>query len=253
MASREERSVLRTLSAQAGKALEILCASEQDELAITPALGRALAANPIHFVVFACLGTKTGTEEIVLDFNATIFMKKFRKQAKRLMGLFAAESTPTKLTIILPDLEPVRTWGWSPCQQEEVTAACELMADAAETTLPREWRVLPWSVVEDRYDCPDHRNALLTWAEHSAPELILRDEREFFKRFPHLHPDIRVYGTPNELARKQIAAYAYEGCVLERLYPDVVLLQTDTPVARKDAMFNLRRDEPLAIAHPFRQ
>ncbi len=249
--SREERKILQGLSERASQTLEILQAHEQEKIDINPALAAALEGMSLTFVVFACLGTVRGKEELRLDLSETIFFKKFRRQAERLLKSFSGEGIHTKLIVILPDLEPRRTWGWQ-VPQEEITGLCELMVEDAASTLPQHWRVRLWSDIEMEAQAGADYDTALRWAMKSAPELILRPETQFFRDFGRLHPDIIVADEPEtRVARKQIAAYAHEGRVLERLYPNAILLQTDTPVGRKDAMFNLLRREPLAIAHPF--
>lgn len=249
--SREERKLLRGLSARASQTLAILQANEQEGITVNTSLATGLACAPITFVVFACLGTIARKEELCLSLSETIFFKKFRRQAKILLQTLQTAGIPSKLLVILPDLEPRRTWGWQ-IPQDELSGFCRLMIDDSITSLPEGWTVHLWSDIEagvEEAKCS--YDEAIRWSLASAPELILHGEREFFQRFAELHPDIVVWSPPDLLARKQIAAYAHEGRVLETRYPNAILLQADTPISRKDAMFNLLRREPLAIAHPF--
>lgn len=238
------------MSGKATEALEILANNEQAELVVSSVLGSALEAKPLTFIVFACLGTERGKEELRLDLYETIFLKRFRRQAEKLFHELETAKIPATLLIILPDLEPRRTWGWQ-VPQEELSGLCRLMIEDAVSRLPQGWDAVLWSDLETRAAAGEGYIQALQWAEVSAPPLLLRDEKLFFRELGKRHPDLLTQGSPEVLARRQIAAYAHEGRVLEQLFPRGILLQTDTPVQRKDAMFMPLRREPLVIAHPF--
>src|SRR3989338_5016789 len=147
MNSREERAALRSLSPRAQQALDILRTHEQDEIEITRNLAAALETTPLTFVVFACLGTIRGKEELRLDLSETIFFRKFRRQAENLIRAMNTAKIPANLLVILPDLEPRRTWGWQ-APQEELSGLCSLLIEDAAEHLPQEWSVRRWSDIE---------------------------------------------------------------------------------------------------------
>lgn len=250
MSNKEERSIRAALSQRARTALETLKGFEQDEIRLVPLLGNALEATPLIFVIFACLGTRKGVEELKFDLFETIFFKRFRREAEKLFRAFADNSIEATLQIILPDMEPRRTWGWD-TQQEELTGYCRMMAEDAITKFPKGWSTLVWSDFERQVEAEASYDEALAWAKTSAHPLIVREERQFFRELSERHPDILTRGHPETMALRQVAAYAHEGRMLERLFPDAILLQTDTPVARKDTMFQPLRKQSLPIAHPF--
>ena len=241
---------MNRLTKSALKKLEILLCFEHGDFHPTSTVAAALEATTLTFIVFACLGTKQGKEELRLDLNETIFMKRFRRRAEKLFQEFAAANLPATLTIILPDLEPRRTWGWN-VPQEELSGLCQLMIDDATPQLPQGWSAVLWSELEERAEAASEYAQALEWGRTSAPPLLVRGEQLFFRELSERHPDILIKGDPETLARRQIAAYAHEGRVLEKLFPTGILLQTDTPIERKDAMFMQLRSDLLAIAHPF--
>lgn len=250
MSSKEERRMLAALSQRARMALEILNGFEQDEFRPVPLLGNVLEAIPLTFVVFACLGTRKGVEELKLDLFETLFLKRFRREAEKLLQAFAESGIETTLQIILPDMEPRRTWGWD-ASQEELTGYCRMMAEDAISKLPKGWSALIWSDLERQAEAGAGYDEAYAWAQASAHPLLVREERQFFRELGERHPDILTRGHPEMMALRQIAAYAHEGRTLERLFPNAILLQTDTPVERKDAMFQSLRKQALPIAHPF--
>ena len=248
--SRGARRILQQLSPRATRALEILQGREQAKIDINASFAAALEIEPLTFLVFACLGTVQGKEELVLDLSVTIFMKKFRRQAEQLLQALVQAEIPAQLLILLPDLEPRRTWGWQ-VPQGDLSGLCHMMIEDAASSLPDGWTVRLWSGIEAGVSMSTDYDEALRWAMASAPPLILRDEIRFFQELGTRHPNILTQGRPNELARRQIAAYAHEGRLLELHYPKTILLQADTPVERKDVMFNQLRRQPLAIVHPF--
>lgn len=248
MSTKEERRATAAFCPRARKVLEVLNRFEQDEIRLVPFLGTALEAIPLTFVVFACLGTRKGVEELKLDLFETIFLKRFRREAEKLFRVFADDRIEATLQIILPDREPRRTWGWG-VPQEELTAYCRMMAEDAASKLLKAWSVLLWSDLEQ--ESAASYDAALAWAQTSAHPLIVREERQFFRELGERHPDILMRGDPEAMALRQIAAYAHEGRTLETVFPNAFLLQTDTPVGRKDGMFQLLRKQALPIAHPF--
>jgi len=250
LTKREQRRVLATLNERERIILETLNEFEKEEIEPVPLLSHALRTTPVEFMVFACLGTKKGAEELKLDLYETIFLKHFRRIAEKLFRALAGRGVEATLRIILPDLERRRTWGWQ-VPQEDLTGFCQMMVEDATAQLPKGWRASTWSDLERQTPMGTEYDRVCDWAESSAHPLILKDERLFFQELERRHPEILTRRDAETMARRQIAAYAHEGRVLEQIFPNAILLQTDTPVKRKDLMFQTLRKQSLPIAHPF--
>ncbi len=241
----------REVAEQAEKALAILKEYEKGEINFTPDFRNALGAETIQFVTFVCLGSVPHKEQLRSDLAKTKFFSSYLKTAKDLFEKFKAQGLKTRFTLFLPDVEPVRTWGWQ-VNQEEITTACQRMVTKFSPRLPENWNLKLWSEVE--FSQEPGRGSYgesLNWVRQNAPEDILNPETEFLRDFGVQFPEILLRGTPESVAKKQLAAYADEGRVLQQYFPQAILLQADTPVNRKDAMFMLLRSRALPIAHPF--
>lgn len=252
MSNAELRTTLRKMSDRARIALEVLQRYEQASIELTVDFIRALELQPITFLVFACLGTKRGMEEIKLDLFETVFFKlrRFHQRTKELINELAAAGISVELLVIVPDLEPIRTWGWE-VTPEEMSGLCEMMIEEGRSKLPRGWNARSWSALERQANAVDDYAKMVAWAEHEAPPLIVREETAFFREIGRRYPDIVTKRHPSDLARRQIAAYAHEGRVLEQLFPQGILLMNAIHSGREDKMYALRRTTQPLIAHPF--
>ena len=243
--SREERKLRASLDEREQGLLKIIEEYEQGELVLTDELASALKTSPLTLIAFACLGSKRGCEEIVEDINRTILFYRFHKRLQKLFEVLKKTDPQTTLHIILPDFEPRRTWGWKK-EQDEITFSCLVIRD--EITLPLDWKIHLWSELEA--DELEFSQSLDQVTKFTRPQ-ILDEETHFFRELAAKHPDILTNGQPREIAKRQLAAYANEGRVLERVYPNGILLQADVPTERRDTMFAPLRKNPLAIIHPF--
>lgn len=245
---RELREAHRGLSEQARRIAAILERYEQHGFFDPVGLCGVLDRGMVSFVAFSCLGTCRKKQELLLDLDATYFFRSSRiaPVAVELCRALEDAGVTVSVDVFLPDLEPRQTWGWS-VEQEEITVACELMRDSAVGRIPQNWRIRLWSEVEA--DCRESEPFTLwvTWAEHTQP-LLVHHEAEHLREFP----DIEFAEGVRAAAVHQVAAYAREGWVLERVYPGVILLQSEAPYERKDRLYQPRRGTPLPIVHPFR-
>ena len=204
----------------------------------------ALAAPVIELVVFSCLDSIKGKEELRLDLSETYFFRS--RKFKELVNLAALmhQIKPVLVTAILPDLEPSRTWGWS-TPIDELTLTCQLMIEDHESQLPDNWRIMCWSELETD---PNAYTEALTWVNRPDQRINVHQEATYLRRFP----DILFAGGVEEAARCQIAAYAHEGKTLEHLLPNAILVQSENPPERKDRIYQPLRRQLLPIIHPFK-
>ncbi|MBS3914360.1 MAG: hypothetical protein KG003_07670 [Bacteroidetes bacterium] len=213
----------------------------------------AVENHRLNLVNFSCLATVRGKQELVLDFFQTLFFATGSK-AKRVIKLaqeIESLDLPVKVTTILVDTEPLRTWGWK-VSQEEMTTACELMIEEARESglLPENWDSTLWSELENLYSGDQTFVKCLEWANCAGKQTIAIQEQA-----KHLAGFLN-YEFPlgfKETGTRQVAAYALEGAILEELFPDALLLQSEWPWAEKDKLYQWFRKKPLQIVHPFQK
>ncbi|MCB9798751.1 hypothetical protein H6758_03420 [Candidatus Nomurabacteria bacterium] len=239
----QDRKAVRSLSETGRELLGILESYEKIGFVNVAGLCAALDLPKITLVTFSCLASIRGKQELQLDLLKTFFFRsrKFAAGQKLLADLNAI--TPTRLIVILPDLEPKRTWGWD-IEEDELTCACELMIDDAREKLPDGFDVVCWSHLET--DPREYQRALL-WALEPTQRILVHQEAEHLREYP----DILFPDGVDVSARKQVAAYAHEGRQLEKLHPHAILVQSEFPPERKDKMYQPLRNRPLPIIHPF--
>ena len=243
--ARAIRKARRALSTHAEQVVRVLEQFETMEFVDPIQLFQLASNNTLSFIAFSCLATKRGSEQIILELSKTFFFRssRFLKQWCTLCEALNELGVSTNLTVFLPDLEPRRTWGWQ-LGQDEITLACELMAEEAEGFRNQGVVVKPWSQVEEF-----NQVGFLQAQEligDKAP-LLVHQEAELLRSFP----EIQLFGTYEEAATRQVASYAHEGRVLEEQLSSVILLQSERPPERKDRMYQRLRKVPLPIVHPF--
>ena len=133
--------------------------------------------------------------------------------------------------------------------QEDVTGYCQMMAEDGSSQIPSSWSVILWSELERQLP-QTYAQSLVHMREHVHP-LLLRDEVDHIRNFSKNFPEITTRGSAEEVAIRQIAAYAFEGMGIEQLFPGAILLQSEFPARRKDKMYAPLRSTSLPIAHPF--
>jgi hypothetical protein len=242
-----ERKAVKGLSERAHAAWEILTEREKSGyggFGAIPELCRNLEADPITFIVFSCLASVRGAEKLILNLSLTMFFRLFRRQTEPFLQTFLAKGLPVQLVVVLPDTEPRETWGWK-VPQEELTKSCRQMVD--NHLLPC-CKVLLWSDLVTQSN--DTFEQALVWAEKSASPLIIKQEIDYMKT-SSAYRDIFLGKDLRQTAIRQAAAYALQGKVLEQLYPQAILLQSELPTTTKDKMYNPLRTNPLPVLHPF--
>ncbi|MEK7628916.1 MAG: hypothetical protein AAB394_00130 [Patescibacteria group bacterium] len=246
MPSCVDRHAIKGMSSQAKSAFTILKDWETAEFMVVPKLCEFLEEQPIQFVTFSCLGTKKGKEELKLSLEETFFFRYQRNViAREIIDLMVSSGIETEITVILPDTEPIRTWGWG-LSQEELSGYCHVMIEDNLAKLPQGWKVVLWSEIEAKVGGFTYEDSLM-WAKKSAHPLVVKEEALHLLGFPN----ILTKGKAEDVALRQVAAYAFEGYVLEQCLPNAILLQSEFPVKRKDGMYQPLRTKKLPVVHPF--
>lgn len=244
----EERRLRKSLTGPAARVLELLDAAEQEGYyAPTQLLAALHAGAPLRFIAFSCLGTIRGKEELRLDLFETYFLRsrKFGEMQRLLDRI--REHIDASMTVILPDCEPTRTWGWQ-CNPHDSTVACELMIEDGRSQLPEYWEAVTWSSIEARSNGHITHASAVQWAMQVAQQVYVHQEDLHLRAFP----DIEFAGGTRAAAERQVAAYAFEGAVLEQVHPAAIYVQSESPAARKDRMYQPMRKNMLPIIHPFK-
>jgi hypothetical protein len=247
-ASREIRQAKRGLTDQGRATIDLLSTWEQHEFVDPVTLYKLADQAPLHFIAFSCLGTYRGKQELRPSLDETYFFRssKVAPRAIELVRALEAAGVTVSVHAFLQDREPCRTWGWQ-VAQGDITAACELMREGGQSALPSNWHITLWSEVETMCGGEVPHASWTEWARKTHP-LMIHQVTEHLRGFP----EIEFVGGVKVAAARQVAAYALEGCLLEKMYPDAILLQSETPYERKARMYQLRRKQPLPIIHPFK-
>lgn len=246
MSKKADRQAIKGLSIPAQQALSVFEQFETLEFVAVPELCLALEQTPIQLFAFSCLGTCRGKEELKLDIRETLLFKKFGKKLDSFLSACTQADVAVDLSVILPDTEPVETWGWNR-PQGAITEDCRLMAECAEG-LPSGCKISLWSDLLGQTGL-DYTTAY-EWVKQSGPELLIAGEAEHISR-SKAFADIQLNIKPRQVAERQVAAYALQGQVLEQLFPHAIFLQPETPADRKDKMYNPLRQRMLSVIHPF--
>ncbi len=222
-------------------------------------VGESLDEGVLTLVIFSCLATKRGKEELVTDFFKTLFfdggskgISNAAKKAIRIVQEIEALQVEVNVLPILVDTEPRRTWGWN-IPQDDLTLECEIMCEQASNSelLPGNWKPIVWSELESRYVGTGTFEKLLEWAKGDGRHSICVREQT-----RHLSGFADRYSFPlglEETALRQVAGYAFEGIVLQDVLPNAILLQSEFPAKEKDPLYQWLRakDKLLPIIHPF--
>lgn len=250
--------------AQPQAVLDVLFKYEQDTSLVNrkllyKAVNTAVESGTLTCVLFSCLATVRGKEELVMDFFKTLFfdggskeISNATKRAVRLVQDIQSLGLNVNVIPILVDMEPQRTWGWQ-SSQDDLTLTCELMIEQARESglLPKNWTPVLWSELESRYKGVWTFDQCLNQAKGTGKQILYVHEQE-----EHLTGFSDRYHFPlglKETAVRQVGAYAFEGVVLEEIFPYALLLQSEWPWADKDPLYQWLRNKrkPLQIVHPF--
>ncbi|MFH1631462.1 MAG: hypothetical protein ABIA47_00340 [bacterium] len=205
---------------------------------------KRIQCRPIQLLGFSCLATYSGREELIPEINQTYFFRnsKYVNRIERLRADLLRTGIDLEVEIILPDTEPIRTWGWG-TDQEELTYYCECMRD--DFQLSDGWKVTIWSEIEAQLEKPIDFSTWVVWA--GSKPLLISQVVAHLRQFKSIKFPKGVEWS----ALRQVAAYAMEGFVLEQLRSESILAQSEKPYDRKDRMYQLCRNTPLPIIHPF--
>ena len=249
---------------QPQRVLDVLLKYEQntalvDKKLLYQTVTMAVENQSLTLVLFSCLATVRSKEELVMDFFKTLFfdggskeVSNTAKRAVRLVQEIEGLGLSVNVVPILVDTEPQRTWGWQ-TPQDEITLGCELMLEQARESglLPANWSPALWSELEARYSDDQTFSKCLDWARGAGKHaLCVRQQAKHLAGFSdRYHFPLGL----DETALRQVGAYAFEGVVLEKIFPHALLLQSEWPWAEKDALYQWLRDKkkPLQIIHPF--
>ncbi|MFH1405142.1 MAG: hypothetical protein ABIH21_03535 [Patescibacteria group bacterium] len=245
---RTYRKAVRLLTKRGQAVLKIFQTYEQFGFVSPAKVIHLCNDDSLTFIAFSCLGTYTGKEELRLDLEQTYFFRSSRIApiAQQMCHQLEVLGLQVHVRIFLPDLEPRRTWGWHTAQTE-ITTACELMRECGLSLLPPNWSLQLWSEVEAMFPTLPDFEAQIQWAEKTQP-LLVHQVIECLKCFPNI---LFQHGI-RHAAIRQVAGYAREGAVLESLFPNAILLQSETHHEHKDLSYQPLRTTPLPIIHPFK-
>ncbi len=124
------------------------------------------------------------------------------------------------------------------------------MAEAAASELPASWQVILWSeLLAKSRPGLSYENAA-DWARISAPRLLIDAEARHIQ-ISGAFADIQLRAEAQEIALRQVAAYAHQGAILEQAIPYGILVQCETPPDQKAKLYQPLRQQPLPIIHPF--
>ena len=249
---------------QPQEVLNVLFKYEQDTSLLDKKLlyqtvSMAVESQTLTLLVFSCLATEQSKEELVMDFFKTLFfdgglkdISNTAKRAIRLVREIEDLGLEVKVIPILVDTEPKRTWGWQ-ASQHELTLTCELMIEEARESefLPKNWEPVLWSSLEACYSGGQTFEECLKWAKGAGKHsMCVREQAKHLAGFSdRYHFPLGL----EETAVRQVGAYAFEGVVLEEIFPNALLLQSEFPWSEKDALYQWLRNKkkPLQIVHPF--
>lgn len=189
-----------------------------------------------NLIAFSCLSGEGKKEAIDISLGSLFTLSNIRKMIAKLEG--------KPLFVILDDCEPVRVWQWIK-SQTEVTEWCRLIIDDKKGEIPTGWEVILWSDIELRASVTFDQ----VLDDISLPQHALA--RHHLEKYMREFPNKKLIGKVGEAARRRLAQYALQGVVLEQLYPNATLLQTEKPAKVKDPLYQPLRQKPLPIIHPF--
>ena len=191
----------------------------------------------MDFVAFSCL---SGSQNEMEENLGALFTPK---KVKALQDFVSEE-----LVVIVDDIEPARIWLWE-TPQEEITEWLRLVKETR--VLPEGWKVELWSDLE-KMSRVNYGEILKKFRE---PRNALHVHKFFLhmKKFPNKKANFNSGNALREAALRRSAHYALQGVVLEELFPSATLLQTETPWAVKDPLYQPLRTRKIPIIHPFEE
>ena len=242
--SRKARHAIKSLSPRAHARLEIVEAVEQGEIENVSGLCSALEAGPVFFA-YACLAGDGRTEKLQESLGFLSSERKTKK-VRDLIIEMRKTGCHSPLIVVIDDFEPCRAWQWEK-PQNEVTEWCRLLT----ATLPG----AAFAGCDVQFFlCSDLESGFVPRYEDVYPEVagsqyevLVHQNLRHIRRYPNK----KRIGNERESTVRKVAQYAVQGLVLERIFPNGVLIQTETPWSVKDPLYDSLRQNPLPIVHLF--
>ncbi|HEY4522459.1 MAG TPA: hypothetical protein VJH91_02380 [Candidatus Paceibacterota bacterium] len=241
---KSERQAIKRLAPDDLRRFEILEKCELGEIVAVAELCRALRAGPT-LLAYACLAGD-GVARMLEESLGFLSSDRKTRRVQQVLTDLRDLGCATRLVVIVDDFEPCRAWQWD-VPQEQITEWCRLLVDAT----PRE--VFAGSDVEFVL-CSELEQGFEPRYEEIYPkicdpkfEILVHKNLQHIRRFPNK----KRVGDGRESTVRKVAQYAIQGLVLEHKFPHGILLQTETPWAVKDPLYDSLRQRPLPIAHLF--
>lgn len=251
--SKQDRRIIRGLSPKCSKLFGIFERFEQAEFieisGLSPRFDPIQSTMSLSLLAFSCLSGDGKTQQI--DENlGTLFKDRKKKRIQPLLEALRKEGFEPRFLAILDDCEPERVWGWD-VSQEDVATSCKVLIEEARSRMeiPSDWTVKLWSEIEKENNAELHH---LELGGSLVRELILHGIpfhhlKEHMRKFPNK----KLVGKVEDAASRRMIHYASQGAVLEKVFFNAILLQTETPWWVKDPLYNAVRLFRLPITHPF--
>ncbi|TSC62773.1 MAG: hypothetical protein Athens041674_408 [Parcubacteria group bacterium Athens0416_74] len=241
---RHARHAIKHLSPIAAKHFAVLEAREKGELVAVPQMCRALTDRPT-LLAFACLSGDGSTRTLDENLGFLSSRKKCKVVEDTLSALRDAECAAS-LTIIVDDFEPTRAWQWD-VPQEQITDWCKLLVDAVYGDIFERLGARALFCSELERDFEPTYESVYERVRDSKYELLVHANLQHIRKFPNK----KRVGDGRESTIRKVAQYAVQGLVLEKMFPNGILLQSETPWAVKDPLYDSLRLSPLPIVHLF--
>ena len=237
-----DKQAVSGLSVNAKAVFGVLASYEQGDFVALPELCRALNQGG-QFIAFSCLSGSGSDQKLGLDMGG-LFLGRIRKVVTNLILELKSLGYQNGLKVILDDCEPRRVWQWS-IPQEEVSLWYQMVIEDSRDQIPDGWQVVLWSEIERPTGvCYEQ---ILEGLNDQNNDLLIHQQLEYMKKFPNK----KLLGNIREAVLRRIGEYSLQGQVLEKVHPEAVLVQTETPWRVKDPLFSPLRQRALPIIHPY--
>ena len=239
---KKDRQAIGSLSVSARRMFDVLEKNEQGEFLAAEELCSALNVG-CQFVSFSCL-LGVGSEQRLGTDLGGLFLGRIKKTFVSLIEELKVLGYQNGLKVILDDYEPHRVWQWS-ITQEEVTLWYQMVIEENKDQIPEGWQIQLWSEIENKSGvCYEQMLEMVGGQDYA---LLVHQQLEHMKKFPNK----KLLGNVRDAVLRRIAEYSLQGKVLEELFPNAILMQTETPWRVKDALYSPSRRVSLPIIHPY--
>ena len=236
------KQAISALDANTGKMFAVLEKNEQGEFSAMPELCTALSQG-CELIAFSCLSGVGSEQKLGMDLGG-LFLGRIKKVFVCLIEELKSLGYQNGLKIILDDCEPCRVWQWS-IPQEEITLWYQMVIEDNQDQIPEGWQILLWSEIESKSEvCYEQILEKVAGQDYA---LLVHQHLEHMKKFPNK----KMLGNMREAVLRRIAEYSLQGKVLEEVFPNAILMQTETPWRVKDPLYSPLRLGSLPIIHPY--